>query len=554
MGGSEESSESPPSKESSKSSRRRGEGGENGTTGKSRKKKSKRRSSTAGEISDNEASMSDVSATVGTGGKQKKKKQRDPSRQKRRSSTTAKEEAGSAPMGGDIESEEKKNEGGEVGGGGGGMSEKRKEMFKRASFSGSTIEKDDSKKNIKLALEESPSPSLQDTGLMKAMGKVPQQSALKQSKYGRTDSGSADTKKRTSFAGFDDDDDDDDDDSLDEDNLFGKRPLLRPYGKAVTDDVEVELGAPPPSQQAPTRPRQRFSLAGRSSSTSDLNGTGNTKPQDTGGPRADGLANSDPVIHREDSESFKPAQLSRLKSRRKSEEGTPANSLKSSLTRPGIQRRASLASSSAASIRELRDETGALDTKSLNSSFNTFKSRKRLIPGGNKKQLRRLKMSIENQTFIPPKSRQKSILQGMAHAMSSRIIDVTLWTYQASFFKVMLFFLAFYIVNIFIWAAVLDAVDLASGGECIHEDAQSLSRADRYEYVFELSWATFTTGTSCLVIRQVVCVCVCVLGGNLTHITVFLLLQLDMEQLVHQVKSQGVMPFVSLVHLWHLLG
>ena len=542
MGGSEESSESPPSKES-KSSRRRGEDGENGTTGKSRKKKSKRRSSTAAEMSDNEASMSDVGATAGTGTKQKKKKQRDPSRQKKRSSTTAKEEVGSA-MGGDIECEEKKNEGGEVGG---GMSEKRKAMFKKASF----------------ALEESPSPSEQhsDTGLMKAMGKVPQQSALKQSKYGRTDSGGDnETKKRTSFAGFnDDDDDDDDDDSLGEDNLFGKRPLLRPYGKPVTDDVEVELGsgslAPPPSsQQAPPRPRQRFSLAGRSSSTSDLNSTGKTKPQDTG-QRADGLANSDPVIHRQDSESsFKPAQLSRLKSsRRKSEEGAVMNSLKSSLTRPGIQRRASLQSSSAASLRELREESGALDTKSLNA----FKSKKNLIPGGNKKQIRRLKMSMEDQTFIPPKSRQKSIFQGMTHAMSSRIIDLTLWTYQASFFKVMLFFLAFYIVNIFIWAAVLDAVDLASGGECIHEDAQSLSRAERYEYVFELSWATFTTGTSCLVIRQVVCVCVClcmrVTGKSHTSITL-LPLQLDMEQLVHQVKSQGVMPFVSHVHLWRLLG
>ena len=35
---------------------------------------------------------------------------------------------------------------------------------------------------------------------------------------------------------------------------------------------------------------------------------------------------------------------------------------------------------------------------------------------------------------------------------------------------------------------------MASGGQCIFDDAdQMLTRRDRYEYVFELSWATFTT-------------------------------------------------------------
>lgn len=82
----------------------------------------------------------------------------------------------------------------------------------------------------------------------------------------------------------------------------------------------------------------------------------------------------------------------------------------------------------------------------------------------------------------------------MTHRMAGLTVDLTLWTYQTSVLKVMLFFLASYIINIFLWAAVLDAVDLASGGVCIHEDPEALSRSDRYEYVFELSWATFTTG------------------------------------------------------------
>ena len=97
-------------------------------------------------------------------------------------------------------------------------------------------------------------------------------------------------------------------------------------------------------------------------------------------------------------------------------------------------------------------------------------------------------MSSEHQTYIPPKSRDAGIFQAIAHVMAGRFVDVTLWTYTASFIKVMLFFLVFYLLNIFIWAAVLDAVDVASGGHCIHdpEESEDLSRSERYEFVFEL--------------------------------------------------------------------
>lgn len=108
-------------------------------------------------------------------------------------------------------------------------------------------------------------------------------------------------------------------------------------------------------------------------------------------------------------------------------------------------------------------------------------------------QQRRIAMSSEYQTYIPPKSRNSSVLQACGHLLAGRTIDVTLWTYSAGFLKVMLFFLVIYILNIFIWAAVLDAVDLATGGRCIHEDAELLAKGERLEFVFELAWATFTT-------------------------------------------------------------
>ena len=42
----------------------------------------------------------------------------------------------------------------------------------------------------------------------------------------------------------------------------------------------------------------------------------------------------------------------------------------------------------------------------------------------------------------------------------------------------------------------MDAVDLATGGRCIHDesfDASAFTHLERYEFAFELSWTTFTT-------------------------------------------------------------
>ena len=107
---------------------------------------------------------------------------------------------------------------------------------------------------------------------------------------------------------------------------------------------------------------------------------------------------------------------------------------------------------------------------------------------------RRISMSVENQTYVPPKSRTSSIFSAVTYAMAGRLTDLVLWTYDASAFKVIAFFVVTYLVNIFVWALVLDSIDLATGGYCIHEDPEKVNRlSTRFEYVFELSWATFTT-------------------------------------------------------------
>ena len=97
-------------------------------------------------------------------------------------------------------------------------------------------------------------------------------------------------------------------------------------------------------------------------------------------------------------------------------------------------------------------------------------------------------MSAEHQTYIPPKSKHASMLEAVTHVMAGSMVELTLWTYGASFFKVLMFFLGVYLCNIFMWAAVLDAVDLASGGVCIHEEPTLLGRSDRYCTSLFLSW------------------------------------------------------------------
>lgn len=312
---------------------------------------------------------------------------------------------------------------------------------------------------------------------------------------------------------------------------------------------ESSEAAPSPSPQR----RPRFSLAERRGTSNaalaveKMNGFGNNAgnlsirkpPQDDNdddnhnkscpGPKRRTVDNTD-TMNREDS--FKPQRItSRSMSRRASHDpalggsltktGKPLSRQNSQMenvsrsfasglnNRPGIQRRQSMGSVSSSSGRRLSGSSGRHLSREAEGdvgvgdieSLKMMNNRHKLTPGKSMamsvrqdhKTVRRQNMSVEYQTFIPPKSRYSSVISKVAYAISMRIVNLTLWTYQASFFKVMIFFLGFYIVNIFAWAAVLDAVDLASGGYCIHEDPDSFSRSERYELVFELSWATFTT-------------------------------------------------------------
>ena len=139
-----------------------------------------------------------------------------------------------------------------------------------------------------------------------------------------------------------------------------------------------------------------------------------------------------------------------------------------------------------------------------NSNANSYRSKcvnavKGSVQGlstSQKTNVRRVKMALDNQIFVPPRNRTRNVLSAMSLLMAGRVVDLVLWTYKASFGKVMLFFLTFYVCNIFMWAGVMDAVDIATGGRCIHDesfDASAFTHLERYEFAFELSWTTFTT-------------------------------------------------------------
>jgi len=161
-------------------------------------------------------------------------------------------------------------------------------------------------------------------------------------------------------------------------------------------------------------------------------------------------------------------------------------------SRPAISRR-----SSCKSIRMIEQDEDEEDiTSSSRLRLHRTKTAIRSLTTTHRKDLRRVRMSMEKQIYIPPKNRNRGIFSALGKLLAGRVVEVVLWTYQAGFGKVMLFFLTFYVVNIFFWAAIMDAVDRSTGGRCVHDesfDASAYTNLERYEFMFELAWTTFTT-------------------------------------------------------------
>eukprot|EP00984_Skeletonema_dohrnii_P009387 scaffold3598_cov148-Skeletonema_dohrnii-CCMP3373.AAC.11 len=167
------------------------------------------------------------------------------------------------------------------------------------------------------------------------------------------------------------------------------------------------------------------------------------------------------------------------------------NSLNELSQRPAISRRSSMKSI----MMDEEEDDGDIASSSQSALTKQINAVRRLT-NGHRQELRRVSMSMDKQIFIPPKNRNKGILSAFGHLLAGRVVDCVLWTYQAGYGKVMLLFLTFYVVNIFVWAGVMYAVDNSTGGRCIHDesfDASAFTSLERYEFAFELSWTTFTT-------------------------------------------------------------
>jgi len=288
-------------------------------------------------------------------------------------------------------------------------------------------------------------------------------SALKkQSKYSGGGGGRAASKKKPVNVSGDDNNNDEEKDAADTKPTRGKFDLRPSFGfidyddTATIDDNVNKEQAPPPRR----RP-SRF----------DNNRRGSAPPQFRGltGRQDDSSSSEDdgPPIRR-------------------------VSSLNELNQRPAISRRSSMKS---IMMDEDEDDDGDIASSSRSALTEKINAVRRLT-NGHRQELRRVSMSMDKQIFIPPKNRNKGIFSAFGHLLAGRVVDCVLWTYQAGYGKVMLLFLTFYVVNIFVWAGVMYAVDNSTGGRCIHDesfDASAFTSLERYEFAFELSWTTFTT-------------------------------------------------------------
>ncbi len=102
-----------------------------------------------------------------------------------------------------------------------------------------------------------------------------------------------------------------------------------------------------------------------------------------------------------------------------------------------------------------------------------------------------------DQYCIPPPDESNSILDAFFHLCSLGFEDVASWVYAASFWMVLLFFFALYLLFVWIFAGFLLVADRYSTTQCIANDDISdedlIIRRHILEFAFELSWTTFTT-------------------------------------------------------------
>eukprot|EP00985_Skeletonema_marinoi_P012798 scaffold6264_cov73-Skeletonema_marinoi.AAC.4 len=505
--------------------------GNNTTTLKVKKKRKKRRSSTGeGSETDNDETNNNNTAnttTTAEGGKKEKvKKKKSKQREKQRRSTEEssddvrdgikKSYSSNSLLDNDVDFS-----------GGGGMGgeklrdsltlskESKKTGARRKSidnderppispgrrsavqFSSSTIKRDSSRIVTQVMGEDGSDDeasggdaniSVRSIGIACSGG-----SALKkQSKYSGGGGGGRTASKKTSFnMSGDDNNDDEKKDATDTAakptrGKFDLRPSFQLNDGTTTIDNGKEQ-APPPQQRRQSR-KEMFARAATNSSlrnSNNVNPDSKTKFEDTrrgsAPPQFRGLTGP-----QDDSSSSDDGPGSALRR---------VNSLNELSQRPAISRRSSCKSF----MMDIDDDDDGDIGQSARSSRSGLTKRMnavRSLTHGHRQEVRRVRMSMDKQIFIPPKNRNKGILSAFGHLLAGRVVDCVLWTYQAGFGKVMLLFLTFYVVNIFFWAGVMYAVDNSTGGRCIHDesfDASAFTSLERYEFAFELSWTTFTT-------------------------------------------------------------
>jgi len=102
-----------------------------------------------------------------------------------------------------------------------------------------------------------------------------------------------------------------------------------------------------------------------------------------------------------------------------------------------------------------------------------------------------------DQYHIPPPDESNSILDAFFLLCSLALEDLASWVYAASFWMVLVLFLALYLLFVWIFVGFLLAADGYSTSQCIANDdileEDVITRRHILEFAFALSWTTFTT-------------------------------------------------------------
>ena len=103
-----------------------------------------------------------------------------------------------------------------------------------------------------------------------------------------------------------------------------------------------------------------------------------------------------------------------------------------------------------------------------------------------------------DQYYISPSDESRSIYDVFVRLFTLPFGELSVWVYETSFGKVLVFFLLLYLLIVYLFVILLYVADLISETDCVGNNLvgkldDDSTTSERFELLFELSWTTLTT-------------------------------------------------------------